>query len=136
MLKVNSTTVTFYCAEKCCYQLNLPALFVSPLKRLEKLFTYMFSLQHRTENEKAIADTEKCLQDAIEQQKESWKNASKDFTDKYIAVNFHYEYTAQQRNRAEYENKKLNDRVKSEKAKYDRLLKVQAIFNKIKEKHE
>ncbi len=129
-----NTTVTFYCAEKCTFNLNYPVAFNMSFTGLKKLFTLMFSAEHREQNIPAIQGTESALQTALAEYKALWGEASQKFANEYVDVKFHYEYTAQQKKKANAANKKLLSAVKTAKAKYDRLIKVQVCYTEIKEK--
>ena len=127
-------TVVVFDMDRCHMELNCPYFIQKmTLANLKKVFDLMCKQSWR--NPEAIATTERYIQLCIEEARQEWHEASVKYQNEWVDVKFHYEWTQNQKQCAERENKKLINAVKSKKRAHDRLLKIQTVFSEIKNKY-
>lgn len=128
-------TVVAFDMDCCHIELNYPyALVHTPLNRIKKLLDIMCRQYWR--NTEAIKKTEEYIRLCIEQAEADTKFAVKSYTDGYKTTKFAYTLTAREKQHIERENKRLYNNAVSKKKAIDRMKKVQAAFNEIKDKYE
>lgn len=131
---MDNITVAFD-MDHCHMELNYPyALTHIPPNKLKKLFKLMCCQAWR--NIEAIKKTDQYIRLCIEQAETDTKVAVKSYTDGYKDTKFAYTLTAREKQCIERENKRLYNNVVRKKKAIDRMKKVQATFNEIKEKYE
>lgn len=109
----------------------LDRLLDLPVTNLHKLIKLILS--DTWTNEAAIERLTAHLESAVEESKQAWKLASKDYVDGYEATDYLKSYCSKkQLAEITKNNKRLAARVKSAKALHGRWLKIQTIWNDTK----
>lgn len=109
----------------------LDRLLDLPVTNLRKLIKLILS--DTWTNEAAIERLTAHLESAVEESKQAWKLASKDYVDGYEATDYLKSYCSKkQLAEITKNNKRLAARVKSAKALHGRWLKIQTIWNDTK----
>lgn len=109
----------------------LDRLLDLPVTNLRKLIKLILS--DTWTNEAAIERLTAHLESAVEESKQAWKLASKDYMDGYEATDYLKSYCSKkQLAEITKNNKRLAARVKSAKALHGRWLKIQTIWNDTK----
>lgn len=109
----------------------LDRLLDPPVTNLRKLIKLILS--DTWTNEAAIERLTAHLESAVEESKQAWKLASKDYVDGYEATDYLKSYCSKkQLAEITKNNKRLAARVKSAKALHGRWLKIQTIWNDTK----
>lgn len=109
----------------------LDRLLDLPVTNLRKLIKLILS--DTWTNEAAIERLTAHLESAVEESKQAWKLASKDYVDGYKATDYLKSYCSKkQLAEITKNNKRLAARVKSAKALHGRWLKIQTIWNDTK----
>lgn len=109
----------------------LDRLLDLPVTNLRKLIKFILS--DTWTNEAAIERLTAHLESAVEESKQAWKLASKDYVDGYEATDYLKSYCSKkQLAEITKNNKRLAARVKSAKALHGRWLKIQTIWNDTK----
>lgn len=109
----------------------LDRLLDLPVTNLRKLIKLILS--DTWTNEAAIERLTAHLESAVEESKQAWKLASKDYVDGYEATDYLKSYCSKkQLAEITKNNKRLAARVKSAKALHERWLKIQTIWNDTK----
>lgn len=109
----------------------LDRLLDLPVTNLRKLIKLILS--DTWTNEAAIERLTARLESAVEESKQAWKLASKDYVDGYEATDYLKSYCSKkQLAEITKNNKRLAARVKSAKALHGRWLKIQTIWNDTK----
>lgn len=112
-------------------ELALELLPELPLSNIRKLFHIMF--RAAWENESPIQKINDWLSGAIPNAKADWVNASLDYNSNWRIVPKGYNSAGATQRRKK--NRDLTRAVKMAKADYDKLAKIQSIFNETKEKY-
>lgn len=123
------TTIHFQ-QDTCRIELYLDRLPTLPLKNIRKLFSMMLS--EPWNNEQAIADADAYFSTAVDDSKEAWAKASKEYQDGWRLV----EKPLRRRTRKEIKadaaikanNEALARAVKQSKAQHERWVKIQSIW--------
>lgn len=126
-------TVSFQ-QDTCHITLYLPKLPDLPIKNIRKLFSMMLS--EPWNNEQAIADADAYFSTAVDDSKEAWAKASKEYQDGWRLV----EKPIRRRTRKEIkaaatiraDNEALVRAVKQSKAQHERWVKIQTLWNDTK----
>ena len=127
-------TIIAFDMDRCHMELTLPHFIQKmSLDNLKKIFNIMCKQSWR--NLEAIATVERYIPLCIEEASSAWREACVKYTNEWVDVKFHYEWTQKQKQLAERKNKKLISAVKKAKRAHDRLLKVQVLFDDTKTKY-
>lgn len=118
----------------CCHiELNCPYFLQHmTLAKLKKVFELMCKQSWR--NEQAIDTTQQYIELCIAEAKAQWHEASSKYQNGYVDTKFRYGLTKPQKQSIEKENKRLLDTVKRTKTAYERMVKIQDLFNAVKQK--
>lgn len=119
-------------ADKFYATVELNMLPTLPIKNLRKLFKLMWSRSY--ENTEAIQKTEDYLSEAVADAKTEWQKTSADYQNKWIFIDCHG-YTIPKAKQQKI-NRPLIMAVKHAKANYNRLVKIQFIFQETKNKEK
>ena len=120
--------------ERCTMQINIDPFFTqATLAKQKKLLGYVF--QEPWRNEETIRTLDAYLPQKQAQAKDAWENASKRYQNEYTGTQFRYDLTANQKRTIEAANRKMLNKVKRCKAKYERWGKIIAYYEMLKTKN-
>lgn len=109
----------------------LDALPQLPINNIRKLFRIMF--QAAWENPQSIWTTADWIKNVIREAESEWRATSAEFQNKYRTTDDRGYFIPEAMR--EKINRPLFPPIKKAKARYERLMKIQSIFNETKEKY-
>ena len=99
------------------------------IKNVKTLINYAFNEQ---KNQDAFENIGRCLMTMVDEANAKWIEHGKDYIDKFVCLQFHYEWTENQKRIARANNEKMKRQLKRDKAQYEKIVKILNYYNKIK----
>ncbi len=113
--------------EHCTMQINLDPFFGgASLPNIRKLFKYLF--QEPWRNEETIEVLLDYFPARVEDAKAAWGDASVNYTNGYVDTTIRWGLSPREKQRIEKQNKTLLAGVKIAKRKYERWVKIYALY--------
>lgn len=134
-----SETIICFTAGSAKFQVVLERLTELPLNNIRKLFRLLFASAWDHDNRRAIDATSFWFSKAIENLKVAWGMATVEFNNGWRDLKFYAtELPPADRKKAVSKQRQLNQMLttalKDAKTDYERLVKIQSIFDEVQEK--